>query len=80
MSNKKVFCSKDDIELIGDERDVILPIQYKMEVLNWCRKNNVIVELPMDKENEELAFLYFGVNLWRIKNDKQRMLFILRWS
>lgn len=80
MSNQKVFCKKDGIVLQGDPRDIMLPAQYKIMILNWCRKNGVMIESPLSKEYEYIARDYFGVNLWRIRDEKQRMWFTLRWS
>lgn len=78
--DQKVFCRKDDIVLRGDPRDIMLPAQYKLAVLSWCRKNGIVAECPLNKDNQHLARDYFGVNLWRVKDDKQRLLFILKWS
>jgi hypothetical protein len=77
---EKIFMERDRFILRGDDRDIMLPAQYKMAVLSWCRKNNIDVELPLNKDNEHIAKHYFGVNLWRIRDEQQRAWFALRWS
>lgn len=77
---EKIFMERDGVVLRGDHRDFMLPAQYKMAVLAWCRRNKIIAELPLSPEYQAVARDYFGMNLWRIRDEQQRMWFALRWS
>lgn len=76
----RIFIQKDRLTLRGDERDIMLPAQYRPAVLKWCRRNRIQIECPLNKDNEHIARHYFGVNLWRIRDEQQRMWFMLKWS
>lgn len=76
----KVFIEKGKFKLIGDERDIMLPTQYKIAVLEWCRKNSIEVECPITEDHQHIARQYFGVNFWRIRDEQQRTWFILKWA
>jgi hypothetical protein len=45
MMGEKIFMEKDKLTLRGDDRDIMLPVQYKMAVLRWCRRNKIDFEL-----------------------------------
>ena len=77
---EKVFMERRDIVLRGDHRDFMLPVQYTRAVLLWCRKNKVDVERPLKDDHGILAREYFGMELWRIRDEQQRMWFALKWS
>ena len=77
---EKIFMTRDRFTLRGDDRDIMVPAQYKSSVLRWCRKNKIDVECPLSKDHQDIVKHYFGVNLWRIRNDQQRMWFIMRWA
>ena len=77
---EKIFMKRDGIVLRGDDRDFMLPAQYKMAVLRWCRLNHIDIECPLSQANRGLARGYFGMDIWRVKDEKQRMWFMLRWS
>lgn len=75
--NQKVFVEKNSYQLVSDERDIMLPWKLTKEIQTWCNANNIIAE-----QNPQQVILQtaFGVALWRIKDEKQRMWFALRWS
>jgi len=77
--SEKVFIDIEsaDIKLVGDHRDIMLPMKMTKEIQAWCDSNKVIAE-PV--QNHVIIQTMFGVTLWRIKDDEQRMLFTLRWS
>ncbi len=77
---EKIFMERDRLVLRGDDRDFMLPVQYRMAVLRWCRLNGIDVETPLNKDGEHIAQQYFGVNLWRVRDEKQRAWFALKWS
>lgn len=74
---EKIFMQKGNVVLRSDSRDFVMPVQYKMAILAWCRENKIIAEHPMHNVS---ARFFFGMDIWRIKDEKQRMWFALRWS
>jgi hypothetical protein len=73
---EKVFIERKSYKLISDERDVILPMGSTKQVEEWCLNNNITAErVPQIFVQTQL-----GVTLWRIKDEQQRMWFMLRWS
>ena len=77
---EKIFLERDRFVLRGDDRDIMISAQHKRAVLKWCRQNNIDFELPLSKDQQEIVKHYFGVNLWRVRDEQQRMWFALRWS
>jgi hypothetical protein len=76
----KTFLKKSEAQLQSDERDFVLPCDQRSSVLSWCQKMGIQIESPLDRENRDLCEHHFRVDLWRIRDDDQRALFILRWS
>lgn len=76
---EKVFIDIEsaDVKLIGDHRDIMMPMKLTKEIQAWCEGNAIIAE-PV--QNHVMIQTMFGVTLWRIKDDKDRMWFTLRWS
>jgi len=77
---QKIFIEKDRYQLRGDSRDFALPVEHTKVMLDWCEQQGINVECPLDNDNQYLARNYFGVNLWRVRDDEQRVVFMLRWS
>ena len=78
-----VFLEKQGLKLMGDSRDIMVPRKYQSDVLKWCKENNVEATIgDPNKPSSENAMVQrlFNVNLWRVKDDKQRTWFALRWS
>ena len=67
----KVFAEKGRVKLIGDERDIGIVSNYRKDVWTWCHANGIELEYQGSLE---------GTDLWRIKDEKHRMWFLLRWS
>lgn len=67
----KTFAEKGRVQLVGDERDVAVVSNYREDVWAWCDANNIEVEYQ-----GTLA----KVDLWRIRNEQQRVAFLLKWS
>lgn len=76
----KVFLKVGRNQLISDERDIMVAARYRSQVLQWCRESGVEVEDPQGNYTHEIAQKQFGVNIWRIRDEQQRVLFALRWS
>ena len=77
---QKVFMTKGELRLHGDERDQVVPSKLRKHVYEWCVRNGVVADMPLSRDGVYISEKYFGVDLWRIKDDQQRMLFVLRWS
>jgi hypothetical protein len=72
----KVFArSSSGAELFSDERDIAVNWQIRLEVYDWLQENKIEAEYQ-GAEHGRL----FGVDLWRVKNEQQRMLFLLKWG
>ena len=67
----KIFAEKGRVKLVGDSRDIAVPYDKRKQVWNWCTENEITVTYE-----GSLA----GIDLWRIKDEKQRIWFALRWA
>ena len=76
----KVFLKAGGIQLISDERDIMVAARYRSQVIQWCRESGVIVEDPGGNYTHDIAQKRFGVNIWRIRDEQQRVWFALRWA
>ena len=76
----KVFKEYKGWKLVGDERDIMVPSKHHLEVLDWCDANDIDAELSMGSTSSSLAANTFGAVLWRVKDEKQRLAFVLRWQ
>ena len=73
----KVFADRAGFKLTGDERDIAVNWQKRHEVRDWCSVNNIRVEF---NDKNTVSGKFFGVDLWRVKDEQQRMLFLLKWG
>jgi hypothetical protein len=80
MMATKVFVKKDKFELHGDSRDIMIPVRNSIGMLEWCKQHDILIERTLGVSEEFLAREMFGVCLWRVRNEKHRMLCALRWS
>lgn len=76
----KVFRERNELKLISDERDVEVPAKYRIKVKEWCNDNGIEAALALPVEGSTWAASVWGVNLWRVKNEHHRLLFLLKWS
>ena len=76
----KVFRERNGLKLVSDERDIEVPAKYRFQVHEWCFDNEIEATLATNHEGSAWAASIWGVNLWRVKDDEQRMMFALRWS
>jgi len=74
---EKVFIERKSYKLISDERDVMLPMGLTDQVEEWCLNNNITAE---QVQRQLIGQTALGVTLWRIKDERQRMWFMLRWA
>jgi len=75
----KVFREHGNLQLISDERDVLVPSQLRSAVLAWCLDNDILAEFDF-ASGWELAESTWAVNLWRVRDEQQRVAFLLKWS
>ena len=66
-----VFAKIGKFQLMSDDRDVGTPTIDRMKVYAWLAENCIIAELTHSG---------LGMDLWRIMDEGQRALFVLRWS
>ncbi len=76
MAIKEFMIDNRGYVLTGDERSIMVPRIYKYEVIDWCMENGITANIS----SSDLSEAAFKVNLWRIEDEKQRMLFMLRWN
>ena len=80
LPGTKVFAERHGLKLVGDARDIMVPNKYQSEVLRWCAENGIVVEVYARDASDAMAQRLFNVNLWRVKDEAHRTLFILRWT
>lgn len=79
MMGRKTFLERNGLKLCGDERDVMVPKRHYWDVMVWCQDQGIVVENAMEYDNS-LSAMLFDVNLWRVRDEQQRLAFILRWA
>ena len=57
--------------LMGDSRDIAVAYNKRKEVWDWCHANKI---------TPEYQGTMAGTDLWRVRDDKRRVWFALRWS
>lgn len=70
MTATRIFAEKGRVKLVGDERDVAVVSNYRQDVWDWCAANKIELEYQGSLG---------GADLWRVRDDRQRVMFILRW-
>lgn len=76
----RVFKERGNFKLVGDERDVMVSANRRMDVVLWCQDNDIKAELSVGSTQSAFSAINFGVNLWRVKDEKQRVAFVLKWG
>ena len=71
----RVFAQRGNFRLHSDERDITVDCRKRTVVWDWCAENNIMVEY----QGTQFGNL-FGLDLWRIKDEQQRMTFLLKWK
>ena len=57
--------------LMGAERDVGVATWWRDHVLAWCRDNGIELEYQGTMA---------GTDVWRVRDERQRVAFLLKWS
>ena len=76
MATKTFITNYSGQSLVGDERDIMVSRTHYLAVIDWCKEHKISVY----DSGTRGAAASFGVNLWRVEDDAQRVLFMLRWS
>ena len=76
----KAFIDINGLKLTSDERDVMVPAKYYDDVISWCNAVGIDLTVPGGNYSHQSAKKLFNVNLWRVKDEQQRMMFVLKWS
>lgn len=71
MMGSKVFAEKGRVKLVGDDRDVGISALHRNKVWQWCADKGIEVEYQGTLK---------GTDLWRVRDEKHRMWFVLRWA
>ena len=72
MSELKEFVRySDQCVLVSDSRDIVAPYDQRQAVWDWCELNKITAEYQGT---------WYCTDLWRVRDDKQRVRFALRWS
>ena len=69
----KVFMEQNGLEY--DELCVPVHASRRAEIEHWCKDRNI----PVDPNFYHEPKLY-NIDLWRVDNAHERMLFALRWA
>jgi len=71
MSRKEFAHNDRGYVLLGDEKDVAVSYTFRQEVYEWCGANKITIEYQGTLS---------GTDVWRVRDEQQRMWFTLRWS
>lgn len=71
MMGTRVFAEKGRVKLVGDERDIGIVSNYREDVWAWCHANGI---------NLEYQGTLGKMDLWRVRDERQRVAFLLRWA
>lgn len=69
----KVFAKVGKYQLHSDDRDVAVSWELRPNVWDWMQATGIEGEY-------QGACPVFDVDLWRIKNEQHRALFLLKWG
>lgn len=67
----RVFAEWHGVELNSDVRDIGVNVQDADLIIPWCVENNIDIQ----RVNRG-----FGIDVWRIKDEQQRMMFLLKFG
>ena len=67
----KIFAERGQYKLTGDVRDLGVKFEQRSAVRNWCIFNGI---------EAMIVGTGLGYDLWRVKDEQSRILFVLRWG
>lgn len=68
---QKIFAAKGRVQLVGDPRDIAVDAGQRQDVWDWCHQNNITPEYQGTLAHTDL---------WRVRDERQRAWFVLRWA
>lgn len=71
MSRKEFAHTASGYVLMADEKDIAVPYTNRQAVYEWCGANKITVEYQGTLG---------GTDVWRVRDDQQRMWFTMRWA
>jgi len=71
MARKEFAQDARGYVLMGDERDIAVSFSHRQEVYDWAGENGIAIEYQ-----GTLA----STDVWRVRDEQQRVMFILRWE
>lgn len=71
MGTKQFAQDASGYVLIGDDRDIGVSSHQRNALWDWCKINTIDVEYQGTMMNTDV---------WRVKDEQQRLWFILRWT
>lgn len=66
-----VHVKKGRVSLTGDSRGILTPSEKRSDVWLWAQENNITIEYQGTLSKTDL---------WYVKNEQDRIWFVLRWS
>ena len=72
MSEVKTLATWGPYTVTSDARDILVEGTKDFEVMSWSHKQAIAAD-----KNQKIDG---GGSIWRVKNDEQRTLFLLRWA
>ena len=57
--------------LMGDARDIGVATRLRNEVITWCDDNDIVFLFQGNMA---------GTDVWRVRDEQQRVMFILKWA
>jgi hypothetical protein len=76
MGRREFIVDKRGYALMGDERDIMTSSRHYQEIIDWCRDNGI----DAVANSCGMSALAFGVVLWKVVDEEQRLVFLLRWA
>lgn len=71
MARKEFVHTEHGYVLMGDDRDIAVPYSRRQAVYTWCGQNGITVEYQGTLG---------GTDVWRVRDEQQRVAFLLKWS
>ena len=71
MARKEFAQDARGYVFMSDEKDIAVPFAFRQEVYDWAGENSVALEYQGTLG---------GMDVWRVRDDQQRVWFALRWQ
>jgi len=71
MALKEMAQDQRGYVFMSDDRDIAVPYSQRQAVYTWCGQNGITVEYQGTLG---------GTDVWRVRDEQQRVAFLLKWS